>query len=99
MGLGKCYDVYDLALECWATMGPLPNLTFYNCIGGLPMQYRRAKTPGATYFFTVVTFRRWKILCEPDNLVLLRTAFKPRSGASLCVTPDVLTVGCVNGVG
>jgi putative transposase len=40
------------------------------------MRYRRAKTPGATYFFTVVTFRRRRILCEPDNLELLRTAFK-----------------------
>jgi len=39
------------------------------------MQYRRAKTPGATYFFTVVTFRRREILCEPDNRVLLRAAF------------------------
>jgi putative transposase len=40
------------------------------------MRYRRAKTPGATYFFTVVTFRRRKILCEPENLELLRTAFR-----------------------
>ena len=40
------------------------------------MQYRRAKTPGATYFFTVVTFRRRKILCEPENRELLRTAFR-----------------------
>jgi len=40
------------------------------------MQYRRAKTPGATFFFTVATFRRRKILCEPDNVNLLRTAFK-----------------------
>ncbi|MFI3185612.1 MAG: transposase [Methylococcaceae bacterium] len=39
------------------------------------MQYRRAKTPGATYFFTVVTFHRGKILCEPENRELLRTAF------------------------
>ena len=39
------------------------------------MQYRRAKTLGATYFFTVVTFRRRKILCEPENRELLRTAF------------------------
>jgi putative transposase len=37
---------------------------------------RRIKTPGGTYFFTVVTFRRRKILCDPDNLELLRTAFK-----------------------
>jgi putative transposase len=40
------------------------------------MQYRRAKTPGATYFFTVVTFRRRKILTEPENRDLLRTAFQ-----------------------
>jgi putative transposase len=40
------------------------------------MQYRRAKTPGATYFFTVVTFRRRKFLCEPENRELLRTAFR-----------------------
>jgi hypothetical protein len=32
------------------------------------MQYRRAKTPGATYFFTVVTYNRHKILCEPENV-------------------------------
>jgi putative transposase len=40
------------------------------------MQYRRAKTPGATYFFTVVTYNRHKILCEPENVDLLRNAFK-----------------------
>ncbi|MCX7103307.1 MAG: transposase [Methylobacter sp.] len=40
------------------------------------MQYRRAKTPGATYFFTVITFRRRKILCDPENRELLRTAFR-----------------------
>jgi len=40
------------------------------------MRYRRAKTPGATYFFTVVAFRRRKILCEPENRELLRTAFR-----------------------
>ncbi|OTE96805.1 hypothetical protein BCS42_13205 [Crenothrix sp. D3] len=39
------------------------------------MQYRRAKTAGATYFFTVVIFRRRKILCEPENRVLLHTSF------------------------
>ena len=27
--------------------------------------YRRAGTPGATYFFTVVTYRRQPILCDP----------------------------------
>ncbi|HEY8160369.1 MAG TPA: transposase [Methylobacter sp.] len=40
------------------------------------MQYRRAKTPGGTYFFTVVTFRRRKFLCEPNNVELLRAAFR-----------------------
>jgi len=40
------------------------------------MQYRRAKTPGATYFFTVVTFGRRKMLCDPANIALLRDAFR-----------------------
>lgn len=39
------------------------------------MQYRRTKTPGGTYFFTVVTFRR-QFLSEPANVELLRTAFR-----------------------
>ena len=40
------------------------------------MQYRRAKTPGASYFFTVVTHNRRKILCQPENADLLRNAFR-----------------------
>ena len=39
------------------------------------MEYRRAKTPGATYFFTVVTYHRRKILGTPENIALLRQAF------------------------
>ena len=39
------------------------------------MYYRRSTTPGATYFFTVVTYRRREILCEPDLVDLLREAF------------------------
>jgi len=39
------------------------------------MQYRRSKVPGATYFFTVVTYRRRAFLCEPDSVALLREAF------------------------
>ncbi|WP_455205174.1 REP-associated tyrosine transposase [Kaarinaea lacus] len=27
-------------------------------------QYRRANTPGATYFFTLITYRRQTILCD-----------------------------------
>ena len=40
------------------------------------MQYRRAKIPGGTYFFTVVTYWRDKILCIPANVMLLRQIFK-----------------------
>jgi len=40
------------------------------------LRYRRAQTPGGSYFFTVVTYRRRKFLCEPDNVELLRTAFR-----------------------
>ena len=40
------------------------------------MQYRRAKSPGSSYFFTVVTHNRRPILCEGDNINLLRDSFK-----------------------
>ncbi|NMG21064.1 REP-associated tyrosine transposase [Brasilonema bromeliae] len=40
------------------------------------MQYRRAKVNGGSYFFTVVTHNRRKFLCEPDNISLLRNAFR-----------------------
>ncbi len=40
------------------------------------MQYRRAKTPGSSYFFTVVTHNRRPILCEPENIDLLRDSFR-----------------------
>ena len=40
------------------------------------MQYRRAKIEGGTYFFTLVTHKRHKILCEPDNVPLLREIFR-----------------------
>jgi putative transposase len=39
------------------------------------MEYRRAKTAGATYFFTVVTHNRREFLCIPENIALLRRAF------------------------
>lgn len=35
-------------------------------------RFRRATTRGGTYFFTVVTYRRQKILCDP----LIRTALR-----------------------
>lgn len=37
-------------------------------------RYRRANTPGACYFFTVVTERRQPILTEPDVRAALRDA-------------------------
>ncbi|MCP4161255.1 MAG: transposase, partial [Deltaproteobacteria bacterium] len=40
------------------------------------MQYRRSKVEGASYFFTVVTHNRRKILTLPENAELLREAFK-----------------------
>ena len=40
------------------------------------MKFRRAKTPGTTYFFTVVTHQRRKFLCHSENIELLRHAFR-----------------------
>jgi putative transposase len=40
------------------------------------VQYQRAKTKGWTYFFTVVTHNRRKLLCRPTNISLLREAFR-----------------------
>jgi len=40
------------------------------------MQYRRAKIKGGTYFFTVVTHNRRQFLCQPENVELLRNAFR-----------------------
>jgi putative transposase len=37
-------------------------------------RYRRATTPGATYFFTVVTYRRRRFLCDADVRIALREA-------------------------
>ena len=37
-------------------------------------RYRRAHSPGATYFFTVVTFRRRRFLCDEDVRTALRRA-------------------------
>ena len=42
----------------------------------IAMQYRRAKTKGGTYFFTLVTHQRHKSLCQPANVSLLRDAFR-----------------------
>ena len=39
-------------------------------------RYRRAHTPGGTYFFTVVTYRRREILTEPESWTILRQVIK-----------------------
>jgi putative transposase len=40
------------------------------------MQYRRSKTPGATYFFTVVTYQRQTIFDDAEMVDLLRDCFR-----------------------
>jgi putative transposase len=40
------------------------------------MRYKRSTAAGATYFFTVVTHKRKKILCLGDNPQLLKNAFE-----------------------
>ena len=35
--------------------------------------YRRAQTPGGSYFFTVVTYRRQPLLVDPESRRILRT--------------------------
>lgn len=40
------------------------------------MRYRRSQTPGATYFFTVVTYDRKRILCSDENPGRLKQAMK-----------------------
>jgi len=40
------------------------------------MNYRRARTSGGTYFFTVVTHNRRRFLCDADSVVLLRSVIK-----------------------
>jgi putative transposase len=40
------------------------------------MQYRRSRAAGATFFFTVVTHERRKILCAEPNVGFLREAFR-----------------------
>jgi len=60
------------------------------------MKYRRAKTLGATYFFTVVTHNRRKFLCIPENIALLRRAFRevmtnhPFKIEAIVILPDHL---------
>ena len=40
------------------------------------MRYRRSRIEGTTYFFTVNTHNRERFLCTPENVELLRQAFR-----------------------
>jgi len=40
------------------------------------MYYRRVRIHGGQYFFTAVTHNRKPVLCEPNNVSLLRTSIK-----------------------
>lgn len=40
------------------------------------MRYRRSQVAGATYFFTVVTYRRKSIFHDINNIELLRDVFR-----------------------
>jgi putative transposase len=44
------------------------------CYAGTMSRYRRATVPGATYFFTVVAYRRRPILCDDPVRAALRAA-------------------------
>ncbi|MGF1571086.1 MAG: transposase [Nodosilinea sp.] len=58
------------------------------------MHYRRAKTPGATYFFTVVTYNRQPLFHSIETVALLRQAFhtvkaqSPFTIDAIVVLPD-----------
>lgn len=58
--------------------------------------YRRAYVPGGSYFFTVVTYRRQRILDTPNSLTYLRSAFRevrrgrPFRVDAIVVLPDHL---------
>jgi len=60
------------------------------------MHYRRAKTPGATYFFTVVTHQRQSLFDNDPTIGLLRQAFRsvkaesPFTIDAIVILPDHL---------
>ena len=60
------------------------------------MRYRRSRIEGATYFFTVNTRNRRPFLCIPENVELLRQAFRhtlqqhPAQIEAIVLLPDHL---------
>jgi len=59
-------------------------------------EYRRARVPGGTYFFTVVTYRRQRFLIEPESRGALRCSIEevrarlPFFNDALVLLPDHL---------
>lgn len=53
-------------------------------------RYRRADIPGATYFFTVVAYRRRPILCDAPVRAALHDAIKHR--LILCLDLPILSL-------
>lgn len=57
-------------------------------------EYRRAKEPGGTFFFTVVTFNRNSLFAIPKNREILRTVWQrvqtkhPFDTIAICLLPD-----------
>ncbi|MBU2488267.1 MAG: transposase [Proteobacteria bacterium] len=60
------------------------------------MRYRRSAVLGGTFFFTVVTHGRRPFLCEPENIGVLRSAFRsvkqnhPFEIEAIVILPDHL---------
>lgn len=60
------------------------------------MRYRRLRRSGATWFFTVVTYRRQPVLCQAEVLAILRSALReerqrrPFRIPAMVVLPDHL---------
>jgi len=58
------------------------------------MRYQRSRAKGASFFFTVVTYRRKKILCHDTNITLIKEAVKhvmgrhPFTVDAIVVMPD-----------
>ena len=58
------------------------------------MHYRRAKTPEAIYFFTIVTYNRQPLFRSAETIALLRQAFhtvkaeSPFAIDAIAILPD-----------
>ena len=74
-----------MRVVCWVSRCSTQPTLFYGTSGEInhrrkgrrwAMRYRRSRATGGCYFFTVVTFRREKILTREDNVQLLRDGMR-----------------------